>query len=298
MKGIEAKGRTGIMPGLIEYSDLLIKAALREDIGAGDVTTIAVVPKGARGEADIIAKEDLVIAGLFMAEKVFKCLDKKSSFKPFFKDGDLVRKGEKIATVAGRLNSLLTGERVALNFLQRLSGIATLTSMFVKKAGKVKILDTRKTTPCLRLPEKYAVKAGGGHNHRFGLFDSILIKDNHIKAAGGVREAVRRVYKKYGDSIPVEVEAKSLKEVKEAMTSGADIIMLDNMDIAKMKKALKMIKKKALVEVSGGITLDNISKAASIGVDFVSIGALTHSARAVDISMEVRTYAGKKSGRA
>ncbi|MDO8426093.1 MAG: carboxylating nicotinate-nucleotide diphosphorylase [Deltaproteobacteria bacterium] len=286
------------MPGLIEYSGLLIRAALKEDIGAGDVTTLAVVPKGARGEAYLIAKEDLVIAGLFMAEKVFKCLDKNSSFKPFFKDGDLVRKGEKIATVAGRLNSLLTGERVALNFLQRLSGIATLTSMFVKKAGKVKILDTRKTTPCLRLPEKYAVKAGGGHNHRFGLFDSILIKDNHIKAAGGVREAVRRVYKKYGDSIPVEVEAKSLKDVKEAMTSGADIIMLDNMDIAKMKKALKMIKKKALIEVSGGITLDNISKAASIGVDFISIGALTHSARAVDISMEVRIYAGKKSGRA
>ncbi|MBI5493350.1 MAG: carboxylating nicotinate-nucleotide diphosphorylase [Deltaproteobacteria bacterium] len=283
----------------MEYSGLLIKAALKEDVGAGDVTTTAIVPRGARGEADLIAKEDLVVAGLFMAEQVFKLLDRGSSLRAFYRDGDRVKKGERIATISGRLNPLLTGERVALNFLQRLSGIATLTSKFVKKAGPdVKILDTRKTTPCLRLPEKYAVKAGGGHNHRFGLFDSVLIKDNHIEAAGGVKEAVRRVYRKYGKSVPVEVEAKTLKEVREALSSGADIIMLDNMGIAMMRKALKIIKKKALVEVSGGITLDNVSKAASIGVDFISIGALTHSARAVDISMEVRPYAGKKSGRA
>lgn len=287
------------MPGLLEYSELLIKAALKEDVGSGDVTTMAVVPKGMRGEADFIAKEDLVVAGLFMVEQVFKRLDRGSSLKVFHRDGDHVKKGKRIATVSGKLRPLLTGERVALNFLQRLSGIATLTSKFVKEAGpNVKILDTRKTTPCMRLPEKYAVKAGGGHNHRFGLFDSVLIKDNHIEAAGGVKEAVRRVYARYGKSIPVEVEAKTLKEVKEALSSGADIIMLDNMPVAMMRKALKIIKKKALVEVSGGITLDNVSKAASIGVDFISIGALTHSAKAVDISMEVRPYAGKKSGRA
>ncbi len=299
MKATVKKEKNMAMPGLMEYSELLIKAALKEDVGSGDVTTTAVVPKGAKGEAEFIAKEDLVVAGLFMAERVFKLLDKGSSLQAFYRDGDRVKKGERIATISGRLSPLLTGERVALNFLQRLSGIATLTSKFVKKAGPhVKILDTRKTTPCLRLPEKYAVKAGGGHNHRFGLFDSVLIKDNHIKAAGDVKEAVRRVYRKYGKSIPVEVEAKTLKEVRDALSSGADIIMLDNMAIAMMRKALKIIKKKALVEVSGGITLDNVSKAASIGVDFISIGALTHSARAVDISMEVRPNAGKKPGRA
>lgn len=276
------------LPGLISYSDLLVKAALAEDIGTGDITTAAIVGKGRKGEAAFIAKENMTVAGLFIAESVFKHLDRKAFFRPFFKDGDFVKKGAIIATVKARLSAILMGERSALNFVQRLSGIATLTASFIKKAGpKVRVLDTRKTTPCLRLLEKYAVKAGGGYNHRFGLFDCVLIKDNHIAAAGSIKKAVEKVNRKYREGLLVEVEVTDEKEVREAVEAGADIIMLDNMGVAKIRKALKIIDNRALVEASGGVTMDNIASIAATGIDFISVGALTHSARAMDISLEV-----------
>lgn len=279
------------------YAGTLIKAALAEDVGQGDITTRAIVSPEESGKGVFMAKEDFVVAGLFMAMNVFKQLDEKAVFRTYFDDGDLVKKGKIIAVVRGRLATILTGERVALNFLQRMSGIATRTNMFVKKikSTEAKILDTRKTTPCLRILEKYAVKAGGGVNHRFGLFDCVLIKDNHIKAAGGsVKEAVERVRRAYHGKMTIEVEVTNLKEVKEAVESGADIIMLDNMNAANMKKAVRIIDHRAFVEASGGVTIDNVLEIAKTGVDFISVGGLTHSARAVDISLEIEGYAGKR----
>lgn len=290
--------KAGSLPGLEDYSELLVKAALAEDIGSGDITTGSVVPGSARGAGEFIAREDMVVAGLFIAKKTFMLLDASSAFKAFYEDGDEVKKGSVVASVSGRLAPILAGERVALNFVQRLSGIATLTREFVKKltGTEARLLDTRKTTPCLRILEKYAVRAGGGYNHRFGLFDAVLIKDNHIAAAGGVKKAVDKVLRKYRDSVPVEVEVTNYRELREALEAGADIIMLDNMDPERIRKSLKIIRKRALVEVSGGVTLKNIGEIAATGVDFISVGALTHSARSVDISMEVVSYAGK-SGR-
>jgi nicotinate-nucleotide pyrophosphorylase (carboxylating) len=277
------------IPSLLEYSGILVDAALAEDIGEGDITTRAIVKKGQEGRAEFIAREDMVVAGLFIAEIVFKKLDKKAAFKARYKDGDKVKKGKVIATVSGPLGVLLTGERVALNFVQRLSGIATKTSAFVKamKSTKTALLDTRKTTPCLRPLEKYAVAAGGGRNHRLGLYDSVLIKDNHIMAAGSVTAALDAVKKKYKGLVKIEVEVTDLNETREALASGADIIMLDNMKVPVIKKALKLIGDKALVEASGNINIDNIAAVAATGVDFISVGALTHSAKAIDISMEV-----------
>lgn len=277
------------IPGLLEYAGVLIDAALAEDIGEGDITTDAIVKGSESGKAELIAKEDMVVAGLFVAEAVFKKLDRKTVFKANFNDGDRIKKGKVIATVSGRLNVLLTGERVALNFLQRLSGIATKTSQFRKAMGtsRVKLLDTRKTTPCLRPLEKYAVLAGGGTNHRMGLYDSILIKDNHIMAAGSVTAAVEAVKKEYQGGISIEVEVTNLTETREALASGADVIMLDNMSIAMMKEAKKLIGKKALIEASGNINIDNVGDVAKTGVDFISAGGLTHSAKAIDISMEI-----------
>lgn len=268
----------------------IIEVALAEDIGSDDITTIAVVDKNAEGKAEIIAKEHLVVAGTLIAEAVLKTVDGKIDFKALVKDGDSVRKGKTIARVSGRLSAILAGERVALNFLQRLSGIATLTSQFVNRAKgfKVKILDTRKTTPGLRILEKYAVRMGGGFNHRFGLCDGILIKDNHIAAVGSIREAVFRARRKAPKNMLIEVEAKKLDEVREAIIAGADVIMLDNMKPYQMKQAVKTIGKTALIEASGGVNLKNIMEIAKTGVDFISIGALTHSARAVDISLEIR----------
>ncbi len=277
------------VPGLKKYARLVVKAALAEDIGKGDITTNAIVEKGRNGRAVFVAKQDMVLAGLFLAEFAFKELDHALLFDAKFADGERVGKGVRFAEVSGRLSSILSAERVALNFLQRLSGIATLTRSFAEriKRHKVKILDTRKTTPCLRAFEKYAVRVGGGVNHRSGLFDCILIKDNHIAATGGIKEAVRRVNRKYRGNVLIEVEAKTLKEVRDALTAGVDIIMLDNMGAKGIKSALSMIKDRAITEASGGITLENIDAIASTGVNFISIGALTHSARAVDISMEV-----------
>ena len=267
----------------------IIETALAEDIGSGDITTMATVDKNAEGNAEIIAKENLVVAGILIAEAVFKTVDEKIIFKAFVKDGDEVKNGKAIAWVSGRLSSILTGERIALNFLQRLSGIATLTRQFVNKTKgfKAKILDTRKTTPGLRILEKYAVRMGGGFNHRFGLCDGFLIKDNHIAAVGSIAEAVFKARENSPHNMLIEVEVKNLKEVREAVIAGADIILLDNMKPAVMRKAVNIIGKAALVEASGGVNLTNVRVIAKTGVDFISAGALTHSARAVDISMEV-----------
>lgn len=285
------------IPGLLEYAGILVDAALAEDIGKGDITTRAIVKKGQEGRAEFIAKEDMTAAGLFIAELAFKRLDKKAAFKANYKDGDRVKRGQVIATVSGQLGVILTGERVALNFLQRLSGIATKTRAYAlaMKSPKTRLLDTRKTTPCLRPLEKYAVVAGGGTNHRLGLYDSVLIKDNHIMAAGSVTAAVEAVRKKYKGSLPIEVEVTDLGEAREAVASGADIIMLDNMKVPAMKKALSIIGGKALVEASGNIDIDNIAAVAATGVDFISVGGLTHSAKAIDISMEVASIWAKKS---
>ncbi|MBE9527622.1 MAG: carboxylating nicotinate-nucleotide diphosphorylase [Proteobacteria bacterium] len=287
------------MAGLYKYAGLLVKTALAEDVGAGDITTEAIVPKGMTGTCRIVADEKMVLAGLFVAEMVFTEMDSKIKFKAKHKDGDMVLKGEEIAVIKGSLSSLLTAERVALNFLQRLSGISTLTFEFVSKVKGTgaKVLDTRKTTPCMRSLEKYAVKVGGGVNHRTGLYDYILIKDNHIKAAGTLAEAVESVDKCYGGGAPVEVEVTNLKEVKEAIKSRADIIMLDNMDTTKIKRAIEVIDDCALVEVSGGVNLKTIKGIAACGVDFISVGALTHSAPSVDISMDVVIDARKTKRR-
>lgn len=267
----------------------IIETALAEDIGSGDVTTMAIADKNDEGDAEIIAKENLVVAGILIAEAVFKTIDAKIEFTALVEDGDNVKKGATITTVSGRISAILTGERVALNFLQRLSGIATLTSRFVNnvKGFKVKILDTRKTTPGLRVLEKYAVRMGGAFNHRFGLCDGILIKDNHIAAVGSVAEAVFRARENTPKNLLVEVEVKNLDEVKEAVLAGADVIMLDNMKPSLMKQAVKIIGKTALIEASGGVNLKNVRAIAETGVDFISVGALTHSARAMDISMEM-----------
>ena len=277
---------------LNEYASMLINASLAEDIGSGDLTTDSIVPLTVKGKATILAKERFVIAGLLFTEKVFRTLDGDIKFKRHVNDGDTVNSGDAIASVSGRLANILKAERVALNFLQRLSGVATLTGRFIKeiRGTGVKILDTRKTTPCMRILERYAVRVGGGENHRFGLFDAILIKDNHIKIAGGVEKAIKRVKEKYPKGMSVEVEVKDLKEVKEALKCGADVIMLDNMDTAMIKKAVSLIGKRALVEVSGGVTLKNVRRIASCGADFISIGALTHSARAVDASLEIEKW--------
>ncbi|MBI5874779.1 MAG: carboxylating nicotinate-nucleotide diphosphorylase [Deltaproteobacteria bacterium] len=267
----------------------IIETALAEDIGSGDITTMAVVDRNANGSAEIVAKEDIVVAGILIAEAVFKTIDAKIEFKALAEDGDNVRKGAAITAVSGRISAILTGERVALNFLQRLSGIATLTSRFVNnvKGFKVKILDTRKTTPGLRILEKYAVRMGGGFNHRFGLCDAVLIKDNHIAAIGSIAEAVFRAREHAPKDMLIEVEAKNLDEVKEALIAGTDVIMLDNMKPSLMKQAVKIIGKAALIEASGGVNLKNIREIAKTGVDFISVGALTHSAMAVDISLEM-----------
>ena len=267
----------------------IIETALAEDIGSGDVTTMAIADKNDEGAVEIIAKENLVVAGILIAEAVFKTIDKKIEFKPFVTDGGAIRKGKVIAKVSGKLSTLLAGERVALNFLQRLSGIATLTRLFTDKIKgfNIKILDTRKTTPGLRILEKYAVRMGGGWSHRFGLCDGVLIKDNHIAAVGSVAEAVLRARDNAPKNMLIEVEAKNLREVKEALLAGADVIMFDNMKPAAMRQAVKIVGKTALVEASGGVNLKNVRAIAETGVDFISVGALTHSARAVDISMKV-----------
>ena len=269
-------------------ADQLIRMALQEDITSEDVSTNAVMPTATRGTVDLIAKEDGVVAGLEIYARVFKILDEKTEIEFHCKDGDEVKKGELMATVTGDIRVLLSGERVALNYLQRMSGIATYTRQVAKllEGSNVTLLDTRKTTPNCRVFEKYAVRVGGGHNHRYNLSDGVLLKDNHIGAAGSVAKAVRMA-KAYAPFVrKIEIEVETLDQVKEAVEAGADIIMLDNMTPEVMKQAVELIDGKAQTECSGNITKENIQKIREIGVDFVSSGALTHSAPILDISMK------------
>ena len=268
--------------------DPLILSALREDITSEDVSTNAVMPTATKGTVDLIAKEDGVIAGLDIYARVFTILDEKTEIDFHCKDGDEVKKGELMATVTGDIRVLLSGERVALNYLQRMSGIATYTNQVAKllEGSKVTLLDTRKTTPNCRVFEKYAVRVGGGCNHRYNLSDGVLLKDNHIGAAGSVTKAVQMA-KAYAPFVrKIEIEVETLEQVKEAVEAGADIIMLDNMTPEVMKQAVELINGRAQTECSGNITKENIQKIREIGVDFVSSGALTHSAPILDISMK------------
>jgi nicotinate-nucleotide pyrophosphorylase (carboxylating) len=270
-------------------ADFLVKLALAEDVGRGDITTLAVVAKGQKAKAVITAKEDGVVAGLFVAADVFRHVEPRIKFSPKVKDGAAVKKGKVIATLTGSARGIVTGERVALNFLQHLSGIATATDKLVSRVAsrgsRVKILDTRKTIPGLRALEKYAVKMGGGVNHRLGLYDAILIKDNHIKLAGSLEKAVELVK---GSGKSIEVEAGSLNEVERALAVGVDRILLDNMSPKTLRAAVKLCKKAGIkTEASGGINLNNVAAVAKIGVDFISIGALTHSAKALDINLKI-----------
>ena len=269
-------------------ADQLIRMALQEDITSEDVSTNAVMPTATRGTVDLIAKEDGVVAGLEIYARVFKILDEKTEIELHCKDGDEVKKGELMATVTGDIRVLLSGERVALNYLQRMSGIATYTRQVAKllEGSNVTLLDTRKTTPNCRVFEKYAVRVGGGHNHRYNLSDGVLLKDNHIGAAGSVAKAVRMA-KAYAPFVrKIEIEVETLDQVKEAVEAGADIIMLDNMTPEVMKQAVELIDGRAQTDCSGNITKENIQKIREIGVDFVSSGALTHSAPILDISMK------------
>jgi nicotinate-nucleotide pyrophosphorylase (carboxylating) len=268
----------------------IIENALAEDIGPGDITTKAIIRSGKQGRAFAIAKESFIIAGMDVFEATFKFLDQKIKIEKFFKDGCRVKKGDVIAEVSGSLSSILMAERVALNLFQRMCGIATQTAKFVKAVRKEKavILDTRKTVPGLRILDKMAVKIGGGQNHRFGLYDAVLIKDNHIEAAGGIRAAMEAQKRNLSRDMKIEVETKNMKEVREALACGADIILLDNMSVPAMKKAVALVNGQALLEASGNVSLQNVAAIAATGVDFISIGELTHSVRAADISLKIK----------
>ncbi len=269
-------------------ADELIKAALREDISTEDISTNAVMRGYKKGKADLICKQDGVICGLKVFERVFKILDPNTQINFFAKDGDKAAKTQHIAEVIGDMRVILQGERTALNFLQRMSGIATYTAEVAAllEGSKTKLLDTRKTTPNMRLFEKYAVRCGGGNNHRYNLSDGVMLKDNHIGAAGGITQAVRAA-KEYSSFVrKIEVEVESLEQCEEALAAGADIIMLDNMSVEDMKKAVKLIGGKALTECSGNVTRENIKNIISTRVDYVSSGALTHSAPILDLSLK------------
>lgn len=269
-------------------ADKLIRMALQEDITSEDVSTNAVMRSAVKGTVDLIAKEDGIIAGLDVYARVFQILDEKTEISFNFKDGEEVKKGDLLGTVTGDIRVLLSGERVALNYLQRMSGIATYTKQVSKllEGSKVTLLDTRKTTPNCRVFEKYAVRIGGGCNHRYNLSDGVLLKDNHIGAAGSVAKAVAMA-KEYAPFVrKIEVEVETMDQVKEAVEAGADIIMLDNMTPEMMKEAVELIAGRAQTECSGNITKENIAKILETGVDFVSSGALTHSAPILDISMK------------
>ena len=269
-------------------ADELILQALREDITSEDITTNSVMRGYQAGEVDLICKQDGVIAGLDVFKRVFELLDEKTEVILHCKDGDAVKKGERIGLVRGDIRVLLSGERTALNYLQRMSGVATYTRGIADllKGTKTKLLDTRKTTPNMRIFEKYAVKVGGGCNHRYNLSDGILLKDNHIGAAGGVKEAVRMA-KEYAPFVrKIEIEVENLEMLMEALEAGADIIMLDNMSVEDMKKAVELCRGKAETECSGNVTRENVEKLVNIGVDYISSGALTHSSPILDLSLK------------
>ena len=267
--------------------ELIIENALNEDIGAGDVTTDLLFPKDIRTKAIIQAKEEGILAGLPIAKRIFRKLNNDIQWVENKRDGESVAKGDILVKIHGSEKAILSGERVALNFIQRLSGIATLTSNFVKAVEglSVKITDTRKTVPGLRILDKYAVRTGGGHNHRMGLFDGVLIKDNHLKLLESITEAISRIKKMTGGRFQIEVETSRLGEVREALAAGADIIMLDNMSLNTMRRSVETINGRALIEASGGITLRNVRRVAETGVNMISIGSITHSPKALDISL-------------
>jgi len=267
----------------------IIEAAIDEDLGPGDITTDNLISPDASGKGTIIAKEAVVVAGLDIARQVFTYLDPGVRVSSTFKDGDSVADRETILVVEGSLQAILRGERTALNFLQRLSGIATHVHSYVKelKNKTVRLTDTRKTTPGLRVLEKYAVRIGGAYNHRMALYDAVLIKDNHIAACGGITPAVERIRSRISHLTKIEVEVSDLIQVKEALAAKADVIMLDNMDLEQIKAAVKLINKKALVEVSGSVKKESLNALADTGVDIISAGALIHSARFVDLSMRI-----------
>lgn len=265
----------------------IIRYALAEDIGTGDITTQATVHPKKKGKAIAVAKENFIIAGINVFAETFRVLDARTKVKILKDNGMLAKKGDVIAEIQGSLFNILQSERVALNLFQRMCGIATITAKYVKavRGTEAKIMDTRKTVPGLRTLDKMAVRIGGGRNHRIGLYDGILIKDNHIEAAGGITAAVKAQRK--NPFMKIEVETKNIKEVKEALKCGVDIIMLDNMSIPAMKRAVNLVKGRTLLEASGNVNLKNVADIAAIGVDFISVGELTHSLRAADISLKI-----------
>jgi len=273
----------------LDAAEILVELAIREDVGSGDITTANLIPTGLRKNAELAVKADGVIAGLEVARMVFLHFGQDVNWNPLVEDGDRVRKGDIIVKFEAGYRTLLTGERTALNFLQRMSGIATAAARFqdiVVHTG-TRILDTRKTLPGFRLLDKYAVRAGGAFNHRTGLYDMVMIKDNHIAVAGGIANAVKTIRDKIREDVSIEVETRNLREVEEALKAGADIIMLDNMDIATMGKAVKLINGRAKTEASGNMTAEKVAEVAATGVDFISVGALTHSVKALDISQTI-----------
>lgn len=269
-------------------ADELIRSALAEDVTNEDVSTACILRERTEGQADLLCKQNGVIAGLPVFARVFAILDEKTEVTFFAKDGDLVKKGQKLAQVQGDMRAILTGERTALNYLQRMSGIATYTANVVRllEGSSLRLVDTRKTTPNMRIFEKYAVRIGGGGNHRYNLSDAILLKDNHIGAAGGVKQAVAKAKAYAPFTMKIEVETETLEMVKDAVEAGADIIMLDNMTHEQMKQAVALIAGRAVVEISGNVTAENIEKLKDIGADIVSSGALTHSAPILDVSLK------------
>jgi len=273
----------------IRAARVLIDLALAEDVAGGDITTDNLIPASSRRKAKMVAKADGIVAGLEVAEMVFRSFDNQLVWDVRIADGGMVKKGDVIVEFEGTYRSLLTGERTALNFLQRMSGIATMSNKYAEavKDFKTEILDTRKTLPGFRLLDKYAVKTGGSSNHRIGLYDMVMIKDNHIEVAGGITQAVNEIRKKIEPGIKIEVETTTLEQVQEAIATGVDIIMLDNMDNAMMEKAVEMIAGRAKVEASGNMTMERLREVAATGVDYISIGALTHSVQALDISQRL-----------
>lgn len=276
---------------MIEHNPFLkqiICSALEEDLGFGDLTTNAVIAPEEKGRAFLFAGEELVLAGLPVFREVFLQLCAEIEFEEYFAEGELVPEGRRVCLLKGPLSPILSGERTALNFIQRMSGIATLTRLYVEEVGRlVKIVDTRKTAPGLRWFDKYAVRKGGGHNHRFGLYDGILVKDNHIAAAGSVERAVELAKKAVPHTLKVEVEVEDQDGVMTAMHAGADAILLDNMTVDQLRDAVNLVKGSVILEASGGITLNSVKEIAETGVDLISVGALTHSAHAVDFSLEI-----------
>jgi nicotinate-nucleotide pyrophosphorylase (carboxylating) len=272
-----------------EQIKAIVQRALAEDVGSGDVTSQWILPPEMRVRGRFLAKAQGVLAGLEVVRQVFRQIDERIAFQARMKDGDVISQGDIVATVEGPAASILTAERTALNFLQRMSGIATLTHRYVEAVAGTRavILDTRKTAPGLRLLDKWAVRLGGGQNHRLGLYDMVLIKDNHIAAAGGLTQAVERVRRRNQQGLAVEVEVKSLAELEEALALDVDRIMLDNMDLDQMRRAVEITAGRVPLEASGNVTLENVAAIAATGVDYISVGALTHSVKALDISLEV-----------